>query len=156
MDLTINIGEYKLNIRAAIVIIHNNKILVHKNTNSNHYALPGGRVELGESSDDTVKRELIEELGKEVELTEYVATIENFFEMKDSKYHEILFIHKGEFVDDEDKKIEYALNNIEGKEHLKYEWIELDRLDEYRLLPDASKKVLIESNFPVHRVNKDL
>ena len=58
MDLTIDVDSYKLNVRAGVVIIHNNKILVHKNINSNHYALLGGRVVIGESSDETVKREV--------------------------------------------------------------------------------------------------
>ena len=28
MDITIDVGDYKLNVRAAGVIIHNNKVLV--------------------------------------------------------------------------------------------------------------------------------
>ena len=51
MDLTIDVEEYKWNIKAVVVIIHNNKLLVHKNKKSN-YCLPGGRVEIGESSSD--------------------------------------------------------------------------------------------------------
>ena len=156
MDLTLDVGEYKLNIRAAVVIIHNGKILVHRNMNSNHYALIGGRIEIGESSDETVKREIMEELGKKVEITGYVATIENFFEMQGSKYHEILFIHRGEFVDPEDKKIEHTLKNLEGKDYLKYEWLELDKIDEYPLLPEVTKKILQEKDFPIHKVNNDL
>ena len=38
-DLAIKIDGYKLNIRAAGVIIHDGKILAHKNINSDHYAL---------------------------------------------------------------------------------------------------------------------
>ena len=68
MDLTINIEGYKLNIRAAVIIIHNNKILVHKNINSDHCTLIGGRVEIGEDSESTVKREVQEELNKEIEI----------------------------------------------------------------------------------------
>lgn len=156
MDLTIDVEDYKLNVRAAGVIIHNNKVLVHKNLNSNHYALIGGRVEIGEDSATTVKREAQEELGKEVEITGYVATIENFFEMKGRKYHEILFIHKAEFINDEDKKIEYILKNMEGKEHLQYEWLELDKLDEYPLVPKTVKDILKENKFPVHKINKEI
>ena len=48
MDLTLDVEDYKLNVRAAGVIIHNGKILVHRNVNSDHYALIGGRVEIGE------------------------------------------------------------------------------------------------------------
>ena len=49
MDITIDVDDYKLNVRAAGVIIHNGKILVHRNINSDHYALIGGRVEIGEN-----------------------------------------------------------------------------------------------------------
>ena len=103
MDITIDVEDYKLNVRAAGVIIHNNKVLVHKNVNSDHYALVGGRIEIGENSVDTIKREIKEELGKDIEITGYISTIENFFEMKGSKYHEIMFVHKVEFVDEKEK-----------------------------------------------------
>ena len=156
MDLTIDVEDYKLNVRTAVVITHKGKILVHKNLNSDHYALIGGRVEIGEDSETTVKRELLEEIGKEIEVTGYIATVENFFEMKDSKYHEILFIHKGEFKDDEDKKIEYTMKNIEGKDYLQYEWLEMDKIDEYPLLPRAVKDILKENKFPIHKINNDL
>ena len=51
MDITIDVGNYKLNVRAACIIKHNNKILVHKNTNKEHYCLIGGRVGIGETSE---------------------------------------------------------------------------------------------------------
>ena len=155
MDLTINVGNYKLNVRAAGVVIHNNKILVHRNVNSDHYALLGGRVEIGEDSEKTLKREIKEELGKEIQIEEYISTIENFFEMKGSKYHEIGFIYKIEFANEEDRKIEYTLRNVEGKDYLQYEWLDLDRIDEYPLMPKAIKNVLKQNKFPVHVINYD-
>lgn len=155
MDITIDVGGYKLNVRAGVVIMHNNKILLHRNVNSDHYAMIGGRVEIGENSEHTIKREVKEELGKEIEITGYVATVENFFEMKGSKYHEIMFIYKAEFINDEDKKTEDTLKNIEGKDYLQYEWIDLDKIDEYPLRPDALKEVLKENKFPVHKINID-
>lgn len=156
MDITIDVEDYKLNVRAAGVIIHNNKILVHRNINSNHYALVGGRIEIGENSADTIKREIKEELGKEIEITGYVSTIENFFEMDGSKYHEIMFVHKIEFVEEEDKRIEYTLNNIEGKDYLRYEWLDVNKLDEYPLWPKVIREVLKENKFPVHKINYDV
>lgn len=156
MDITIDVADYKLNIRAAGVIIHNGKMLVHRNINNNHYAIIGGRVEIGENSADTVKREIKEEIGKEIEITGYIATLENFFEMKGSKYHEIMFVHKVEFVNEEDKKIEYTMKNLEGKDYLQYEWIDLDKIDQYPLLPAVMKDILREGEFPVHKIIKDL
>lgn len=155
-DLAIKIDGYKLNIRAAGVIIHNEKILLHKGETANHYALLGGHVRIGENSQDTVKREMQEELGKEIEITGYISTIENFFEMKGSKYHEIMFVHKIEFTNEDDKKIEYTMKNIEGKDYLQYEWIEINKIDEYPLMPRAVKEVLKENKFPIHKINNDL
>ena len=156
MDITIDVEDYKLNVRGSVLIEHNGKILAHRNINSNHYALVGGRVEIGEDSETTVKREIMEELGKKIEVTGYVATIENFFEMKGSKYHEIMFVHKIEFTNEEDKKIEYIMKNVEGKDYLQYEWIDLDKIEEYPLLPKAIKDVLKENKFPIHKINNDL
>lgn len=155
MDLTIDVEDYKLNIRAGAIIIHNNKVLVHRNTKANHYALVGGRVEIGEDSESTIKREIQEEFGKEIEITGYISTVENFFEMKGSKYHEIMFVHKAEFVEEEDKKIEYTLKNIEGKDYLQYEWIEIEKIEEYPLYPKVIKEVLKGNQFPIHKINKD-
>ena len=156
MDITLDVEDYKLNIRAAGVIIHNGKILAHRNINSDHYALVGGRVQIGENSAKTVKREIQEELGKNIEITGYIATIENFFEMKGSKYHEILFVHQAEFINDEGKKIEYTLKNKEGKDYLQYEWLDLNKIEEYPLYPKAIQTILKEQKFPTHKINDEL
>ena len=108
-DLAIKMDGYKLNIRSVGIIIHNGKVLLHKRKSADYYALLGGHVRIGESSQDTVKREMQEELGKEIEITGYISTIENFFELKDLKYHEIMFVYKAEFCDEEDKKIEQLI-----------------------------------------------
>ena len=76
--------------------------------------------------------------------------------MKGSKYHEIMFVHKIEFTNEEDKKIEYIMKNVEGKDYLQYEWIELDRIDEYPLSLRAVKDVLKENKFPIRKINNDL
>lgn len=156
MDITLDVEDYKLNIRAAGVIIHNGKILAHRNINSDHYALVGGRVQIGENSAKTVKREMQEELGKNIEITGYIATIENFFETKGSKYHEILFVHQAEFINDEDKKIEYTLKNKEGKDYLQYEWLDLNKIEEYPLYPKVIQTILKEQKFPTHQINDEL
>lgn len=156
MDLCLDVGEYKLNIRAAGVIIHNNKVLTHKDVNKDHYAIPGGRIEIGENSELTLKREMQEELGKEIEIKDYMATIENFFEMDGKKYHEFYFLYKAEFTNEEDKKIDYIMHNVEGKEYLQYEWLDLDKIDEYNILPKCLKNILKMKQFPTHVINDDL
>lgn len=156
MDLSLDLGEYKLNVRAGIVIVHNNKVLTHKSDDKDHYALPGGRIEVGENSEETVKREIFEEMGREIEIEGYVATIENFFVMEGKKYHELYFLYKGEFKNEEDRKIEYTLNNEEGNDYLHYEWLDLSKIDEYNILPGCLKDILKMKQLPVHMVNDDM
>ena len=156
MDITLKVEDYKLNMRAAGIIIHNNKVLLHKNVNADHYAVIGGRIKIGESSYDAVKREILEETGKEVEITGYIATVENFFELKGEKYHEILFVHKAEFKDEKDKQIEETIKNVEGKDYLNYEWIDINKIDDYRIKPDVIKEILKEGEFPTHKINREI
>ena len=154
MDLTLDVGEeYRLNIRAGGIVIHNNKVLLHKNLNKDHYCLPGGRVEIGENSESTIKREIKEELGKEIDILEYFATIENFFEMRNKKYHEIYFIHKIEFKNEEDKKSNNVMYNMEGKDYLQYLWVDIDKLNECKIVPRCLKEIITSSKFPMHVIH---
>lgn len=156
MDLSIDIEKYRLNIRAGAIIIHNNKLLAHKNKKENYYAIIGGRVKIGEDSESTIKREIKEELGKDIEIIEDIAIVENFFNHRNSRYHEILFIYKVEFTDENDKKIENTLKNIEGENDIQYEWLDLNKIEEYPILPETIKTILKENKFPVHKINKEI
>lgn len=156
MDLTVILEDYKLNIRAAAIIIHDNKLLVHKNVDEDFYGLVGGRVKVGENSAKTIKREIFEEMGKKIEIKGYLTTIENFFKGEDMNYHEIMFVYKAEFLDDEDKKNTETIKNIEGEEKLRYEWIDINDLDDIPLKPDAIKGMLKKEIFPSHKINDDL
>ncbi len=154
-DITIDVLDYVLNIRAGGVIIHNNKVLLHKNELSDHYAIIGGRVKIGEDSKSSVKRELEEEIGKNVKIEDCLATIENFFDAKGKKYHEIMFLWKAEFEKDEDKNIDYTLYNAEGKDYLSYKWIDIDKLNNYNVVPKAIIEILKSNKFPIHKIVKD-
>ena len=156
MDLTLNVEDYKLNVRTAAIIIHNDKLLAHNDIINKHYALLGGRIKAGEDSKTAIKREVMEELGKQIEVTGYVTTLENFFELNGKKYHEIQFVYRAEFVNEKDKNIEYTLKNIEGEDWVKYDWLELEKMDVLDLRPYVLKQMLKEKSFPVHRINKEI
>lgn len=62
--ITFERGTSKFNFRVAGVAIHNNKILIHMYEGFDFWALPGGRAELQETTIETIKREMKEELNK--------------------------------------------------------------------------------------------
>lgn len=84
-----------------------------------------------------------------------MATIENFFEMDEQKYHEYFFLWKAEFVNNEDKKIEETLKNKEGKDYLTYRWVKINDLDKYNVVPKVVVDILKENKFPVHKIYKN-
>ena len=155
MDLSVVLNNQKLNIRACAIIIHDNKLLVHNNVNESHVALVGGRVKIGESSEQTIRREIMEEMGKKIEIIEYVSTIENFFEADDMPYHEIMFVYRVDFKNEEDKKIIETIHNVEGEDELRYDWIDLDKINEYPLKPDILKDLLRNNKYLGHGINDE-
>ena len=62
MDLTLKTKEGYFNYRVAAVIVNDGKILAQRNTKTNEYYLPGGRVTFGETSEEALLREIKEEL----------------------------------------------------------------------------------------------
>lgn len=65
-----------------------------------HYRLLGGHVEFGERAEETLKREMLEELGAEVEVLQRLDVVQNMFSYEERRYHEVAFIHHARFLDD--------------------------------------------------------
>lgn len=64
------------------------------------YARPlGGGVELGETSEQTIIREIREEIGAEVRDLKLLGVLENLFELEGQQRHEVVFVYDGQFVD---------------------------------------------------------
>jgi ADP-ribose pyrophosphatase YjhB (NUDIX family) len=79
--------------RVAGVILHNDHLLVQRSVNETYWALPGGRAEIGESSEQTIIREMREEIGREVSIKRLLFTVENFFRFDDYRAHELGFYY---------------------------------------------------------------
>lgn len=57
---------------AAVVFDEQNRILLHRRTDSGKWALPGGSIEVGESAHETAVREVKEETGFDVAVVRMV------------------------------------------------------------------------------------
>ena len=67
--------------------------------NQTFYRPPGGTIEFGETSQQTVYREIQEELGLQVSNLRFLVTLENIFSYNGQEGHEIVLVYDGEFVD---------------------------------------------------------
>ena len=69
----------------AAIIYHENKILcVQRGENkydyiSKKYEFPGGKMEAGESKEETVKREILEELHMDIEVQQEFLTVDHLY-----------------------------------------------------------------------------
>jgi 8-oxo-dGTP pyrophosphatase MutT (NUDIX family) len=86
---------------AICVFRHQGRILVNQGYDSvkdQYFYRPlGGGIEFGETSMDTVCRELMEELNVEIERESlfYLGTVENIFTFNGIPFHEIILIYDG-------------------------------------------------------------
>lgn len=76
--------EQKIRIKAMCLFTHKGKTLVSKGydekKNETFYRVIGGSVNFGEKTEGSVRREVREELGCEVENLKLVKVVENVFE----------------------------------------------------------------------------
>ncbi len=75
--------------RIAGVAIEDGRVLLHQAEGDDFWALPGGRAELLEPAQATLRREMREELDIEVEVVRPLWLVENFFQHQGYQHHEL-------------------------------------------------------------------
>ena len=84
---------------AICIFRHNDRILVAKGFDpvkqQTFYRPLGGGIEFGEYSEQTVRREMMEEIGVEVGDLKYLGTLENVYVFNGTPGHEIVQIYDG-------------------------------------------------------------
>ena len=148
-SIKIKTNDYNFKFRVSGIIIRNNKLLLVDMDNSGFLCLPGGHVELGETTELAVKRELFEEIGKEFIIKKYLGVVENYFINKFSKkIHEISFYYLMDFVDSDVEENDFTLiENDKGNEvNLAFKWININDLDKYNIQPKFLKDLFKDKN----------
>jgi 8-oxo-dGTP pyrophosphatase MutT (NUDIX family) len=117
--------------RAVIVDENIGKVLFCAPKNKSHYFLPGGHIEFGEEAIPALRRELLEEMGRDIPDKNFffAGASENFFTQEGEKHHEINLFFR---VDD--NFISSRQVNSE-EEHIIFEWISFSDMDKFPILP---------------------
>lgn len=123
-------------------------LLAHKLGEPNTF-LPGGHIDYGEFSDAALRRELMEELGVEAEIGEFMGTLEYMFTEENGKHHhEINYIYTAE-----------ASEPVRSREsHLEFLWCPVEELEEKTILPEILPELIkdyFETGRIFHRKGKD-
>jgi len=120
---------------AICVFRHQDRILVAEGYDAVKdqlfYRPLGGGIEFGEYSEQTVQRELLEEIGAEVCELKFLGTLENVFVFNGTPGHEIVQVYDGAFRDTrlyEQSAIVGREADMEGTFHVV--WKHLDEFGE--------------------------
>lgn len=153
MDIKIITDDLKFKMRVSGIIIKNNKLLTEKYSDDK-YCLPGGYVNLGETTDKAILREIKEEMNVDVKIDEYLGVVENFFNsIRIGKTHGIDFYYKLktlESLPNEDFEKFEVDDGIEITH--KYKWINIEDLNNYNLVPNIIKEKIINNNKNFHEI----
>ncbi len=91
MDITFKTEEGRFNYRVCAILVNDNKLLAMQDERSPYYYLPGGRVNLHETAESAVLREIKEELDVDAEIIRPLWFNQSFFveDVNKERYHEI-------------------------------------------------------------------
>ena len=133
-DFRTTVGDTVFGVRAAALILQNGKLLVTKDKGK--YYTIGGAIQVNESTEDAVVREVREELGIRAQAGQLAFVVENRFEQDGVSYHNIEFHYLVDLLGDA------PLTMQEDEKMLPCEWIDLDRLEDFQLVPTFLKTAL--------------
>lgn len=150
-------GSNRFNYRIAGVAIYNNKVLLHRLEKDDFWALPGGRNEFHEFSNDTLIREMKEELNEEISIDRLIWIVEDFFIHDSKNYHELSLYYLMHFMNAETDIINMEeFYRMEGKTKIIFRWFNLTELNHIEVYPTFLKtKLLNISNDIEHIMNSD-
>lgn len=151
MNIDFEKDNYRFNARASAVILNEekNKILLFKvEDGRDYFLLPGGRIELYEDSLTAIKREVMEELGFNINFN--LCSIQENFVIKDNKkITQYSFCYKGIYngVIQSDRFV------CKDNDNQYFYWIDINKLSNYRVYPESTFK-LINSEKLEHTIEK--
>ena len=134
-DFRTRVDNQVFGVRATALIVKDNQILLTKDDKNKYYTI-GGAIQVGEKTEDAVKREVREELGIEVEIKQLAFIVENQFCQDSVNFHNIEFHYLVSPITEPPLKMKG-----DEKEQI-CEWLELDRLTDYDVVPDCLKQKL--------------
>jgi ADP-ribose pyrophosphatase YjhB (NUDIX family) len=118
-------GRRRFNYRTVGVAIHDGMVLLHRAGEEPFWTLPGGRAEMGETSEQTILREIREELSTDVEVLRLLWLVENFFDYDGLSYHELALYFLIRFPQNSMPMARSQFEAMDGGTRLHFRWFPL-------------------------------
>ena len=141
MDISLQSGNEKFNYRVCAMMISDGKILAMHDEQSPYYYLPGGRLNLHESANDAIIREMNEELDITISPIRPLWLNESFYieEQNNKRYHEICIYYLVDYSNSNLLARGNKFTKQEGDKILFFEWIDFSKLKDMYIYPNFIK-----------------
>lgn len=131
-----DVEDTRFNYRVAGIAIHNGRVLLNRFERHDHWFLPGGRVEMGETSREALQREMQEELAEKVQVGRLLWIAESFFPGFEKTYHELALYYVMDFSPEAAvPRATEPLFATEGDGRVLFQWWPLTQLEQVTLYP---------------------
>jgi len=129
--------EGRIEIIARGVCVVDGQLLVCRNKNDDHVYLPGGHVEWVEETAESLRREILEEMGRPCEVHRFLGAVEHTFLQRDERRCEINLI------------FEMSVEGVKGDEdpasceqHIEFRWVPMADIEACDIQPAVLKRNL--------------
>jgi len=96
-DLTLTTPHGVFNHRVGFLVFQQGRVLL-QDAGAGYWFVTGGRVAFGESTAETVAREIAEELQTPADHLELAGLVENFFAIKGRPFHEVMVLYRATYT----------------------------------------------------------
>lgn len=128
-------------IRAVAILIKKDEVLlIHKKNEKEYFVFPGGGVEIGETTEEAVIREMLEETTMEVKINKLL--YHHVYDNNTEQYFYLCDYLSGEPKLDENSEEKKKMQ--EGKDFYNPLWIKIKELKNMLIYPLEIKDLLIE------------
>ena len=137
MDISFRTELGRFNYRVSAVILRDGCLLTMKDNLYSYSYLPGGRVKMGETTENAMKRELREELRAELPLLRPLWLCQDFFTEEDTgeRFHEICLY----YLVDGSALPETDFAYSEGERVNRFRWTKTEDVKHMHLYPEFVK-----------------
>ena len=143
--------------RAAAIIVEDGYVLFATNEKDNYYYSIGGGVHMGETAEDAVKREVLEETGIPYEVDHLAIIHENFFAESSSSPLNGLDCHEIALYYVMKSRGSRKLNSDSYTQGVKENmcWLPINELDNYKAFPTFMKDYLLSEHTSIEHIVTD-
>ena len=141
-------------VRVAGLLLRDNKILVQKVKDKNEYAILGGHLQFGETTEQALVREYQEEIGAEIICKRLLWTEENFWQWNGKDAHNLSFYYLIDLC--ENTVLPDKFTSLKDNGNVVFGWMPVEELDNINNYPQFLKKEIQDlSDHPKHFVSRE-